>query len=140
MTLLNQLCRDMNRKIERQKERAIIESSARPLNAEDKARLDAIKVCTVAQARCATLQAWPVQCASSQHLYHTLLVQLSALSNRPSLQNLGAFIPTERIPSTLFGIMAWGLYQGKLCVHALLACTGRNVVGFCRDQACFTFL
>lgn len=44
MTLLNQLCRDMNRKIERQKERAIIESSARPLNAEDKARLDAIKV------------------------------------------------------------------------------------------------
>lgn len=43
MTLLNQLCRDMNRKIERQKERAIIESSARPLNAEDKARLDAIK-------------------------------------------------------------------------------------------------
>jgi hypothetical protein len=44
MTLLNQLCRDMNRKIERQKERAIIESSARPLNAEDKARLEAIKV------------------------------------------------------------------------------------------------
>ncbi|KAA6423541.1 MAG: LUC7 N terminus domain-containing protein [Trebouxia sp. A1-2] len=43
MTLLNQLCRDMNRKIERQKERAIIESSARPLNAEDKARLEAIK-------------------------------------------------------------------------------------------------
>jgi len=34
----------MNRKIERQKERAIIESSARPLNAEDKARLEAIKV------------------------------------------------------------------------------------------------
>lgn len=43
MTLLNQLCRDMNRKIERQKERAIIESSARPLTAEDKARLEAIK-------------------------------------------------------------------------------------------------
>lgn len=43
MTLLNQLVRDMNRKIERQKERAILESSARPLSAEDKARLDAIK-------------------------------------------------------------------------------------------------
>lgn len=43
MTLLNQLVRDMNRKIERQKERAILESSARPLTAEDKARLDAIK-------------------------------------------------------------------------------------------------
>lgn len=44
MTLLNQLVRDMNRKIERQKERAILESSARPLSVEDKARLDAIKV------------------------------------------------------------------------------------------------
>ncbi|KAL3138027.1 hypothetical protein ABBQ38_005261 [Trebouxia sp. C0009 RCD-2024] len=43
MTLLNQLVRDMNRKIERQKERAILESSARPLSVEDKARLDAIK-------------------------------------------------------------------------------------------------
>lgn len=43
MTLLNQLVRDMNRKIERQKERAIIESSARPLTLEDKGRLDAIK-------------------------------------------------------------------------------------------------
>lgn len=43
MTLLNQLVRDMNRKIERQKERAILESSARPVSAEDKARLDAIK-------------------------------------------------------------------------------------------------
>ena len=43
MTLLNQLVRDMNRKIERQKERAILESSARPLSAEDKTRLDAIK-------------------------------------------------------------------------------------------------
>ena len=46
MTLLNQLVRDMNRKIERQKERAIIESSARPLTLEDKGRLDAIKVPT----------------------------------------------------------------------------------------------
>ena len=56
MTLLNQLCRDMNRKIERQKERAIIESSARPLNAEDKARLEAIKVpsCTVLGHTCDT--------------------------------------------------------------------------------------
>ena len=43
MTLLNQLVRDMNRKIERQKERAILESSARPVSVEDKARLDAIK-------------------------------------------------------------------------------------------------
>ena len=48
MTLLNQLVRDMNRKIERQKERAIIESSARPLTLEDKGRLDAIKVCVIA--------------------------------------------------------------------------------------------
>ena len=55
MTLLNQLCRDMNRKIERQKERAIIESSARPLNAEDKARLEAIKVLSCTATRVAHL-------------------------------------------------------------------------------------
>lgn len=44
ITLLTQLVRDMNRKIERQKERAIIESSAKPISIDDKARLDAIKV------------------------------------------------------------------------------------------------
>ena len=44
MTLLTQLVRDMNRKIERQKERAVIESSAKPISIDDKARLDAMKV------------------------------------------------------------------------------------------------
>lgn len=43
-TLLTTLVRDMNRKIERQKERAVIESSAKPVSIDDKARLDAIKV------------------------------------------------------------------------------------------------
>lgn len=42
-TLLTTLVRDMNRKIERQKERAVIESSAKPVSIDDKARLDAIK-------------------------------------------------------------------------------------------------
>lgn len=46
ITLLTQLVRDMNRKIERQKERAVIESSAKPISLDDKARLDAIKVGT----------------------------------------------------------------------------------------------
>ena len=44
LSLLSQLVRDMNRKIEKQKERAVLESGARQLTMEDRARLEAIKV------------------------------------------------------------------------------------------------
>ncbi|KAK9828557.1 hypothetical protein WJX72_000748 [[Myrmecia] bisecta] len=43
LTLLEQLCRDMDRKIERQRERAGKESAPRELTADDKSRLDALK-------------------------------------------------------------------------------------------------
>ena len=43
LTLLEQLVRDMDRKIERAKERAEKEKGARPLMPDDKIRLDALK-------------------------------------------------------------------------------------------------
>lgn len=42
--LLTQLVRDMDRKIERQRERALKESEPRPVSASEQLELDAIKV------------------------------------------------------------------------------------------------
>ena len=66
LSLLSQLVRDMNRKIEKQKERAVLESGARQLTMEDRARLEAIKVRGVCGSRSLM---WPL--SLHQHCWFT---------------------------------------------------------------------
>ena len=58
LELLVKLVKDMDRKIERQKERAAKESEARLLTTSDKAQLDALKVRTLRNALLSTLPPW----------------------------------------------------------------------------------
>ncbi len=51
LVLLTKLVRDMDRKIERQKERAQRESEPRPVGPSEQVQLDAIKVCSSLTAR-----------------------------------------------------------------------------------------
>lgn len=53
LDLLTQLARDMDRKIQRQKERAEQDNRPRALNADDREKLDAIKARTRAAHACA---------------------------------------------------------------------------------------
>ena len=64
--LLTQLVRDMDRKIERQRERALKESEPRPVSASEQVELDAIKVPSINQACSLHADAVLHSCRSTQ--------------------------------------------------------------------------
>lgn len=66
--LLTQLVRDMDRKIERQRDRALKESEPKPVSASEQVELDAIKVLPFTPALQALAPFTPRHTSTSSHL------------------------------------------------------------------------